>query len=102
VNARHFDVLTADTQSAGDILGVHQDQVDHASFGALQQVGGLIGRQFGRGLPVDFGDLVAGMNARPFGGAAGDDFDDLQGTGGTLELDAQADKVPFDLRIDVC
>ena len=35
------------------------------------------------------------------GRAAGDDLDDLQRSLGTLELDAEADEVPFDLRIDV-
>ena len=67
----------------------------------MQQVGGLIGRQVGGRAVADGRDPVLSFEAGPFGRAAGDDFDDQQGAVLGLEFDAQADKVSFDLRIDV-
>ena len=67
----------------------------------MQQVGGLIGGQVGGRAAADGDDPILGLEPGTFRRAAGDDLDDQQGAVLGLQLDAQADKVSLDLRIDV-
>ena len=101
IDAGHFDDAAADVQLPRRLARRGQRQGDDAAVGALQQVGGLIGRKRGGRLAVDGQDSIAGTDAGFFGRTAGDDADDHQRAVLGLQFDAQPDEVAFDLGVDV-
>lgn len=72
-----------------------------AAFFAGEERSGFVGGERLGLLAVDGGDAIAFVDARLFGGAVWDDVDDQQCALVGFELDTEADKVAFDLRVDV-
>ena len=69
--------------------------------GPVKQRGGFVGRHLRGRLAGHGDDPVAVEDAGGLGRAVRDHVDDQQGPVVGLELDAQTDKVAFDLRVNV-
>ena len=99
IDARHLDDAAADAQLPRRLALRGKAQHYDAAVGALQEVGGLIGRKLRGRLAINGQDSIAGSHAGLFGGTAGDHANDHQPAFLGLQFHAQPDKVPFDLRV---
>ena len=101
LQTRHFHARPANGDLTRRLVRRDYRHPNHAALCAGQERRGLVGRQRLGRLAVDRRDAIAVVNARLLGRAVRNDMHDLQVALVGLQLDAEPDKVAFDLRVNI-
>src|SRR5439155_15698353 len=98
LDARNLDAAAGELQVLQRSFAVAKGNGNLSAFHAAQHVGECVGGCIGRCLAIDGDDQIASSNAAGMCRSAGNDADDAEARFFSLELDAQANEVAFDLR----